>query len=34
MKQWIEDEGVGSNGQQVARFQVLKQLHEKLDYME
>jgi ribonuclease HI len=31
---WIEDGGVGSNGKQVAHYQVLKRLHEKLDYME
>lgn len=34
MEQWIEDDGVGSNGNQVAHFQILKQLHETLDYME
>jgi ribonuclease HI len=34
MERWIEGDGVGSNGRQVAHFQVLKQLHETLDYME
>jgi ribonuclease HI len=34
MERWIEDDGVGSNGRQVAHFKVLKQLHETLDYME
>jgi ribonuclease HI len=34
MDQWIENDGVGSNGQRVAHFQVLKELHDKLDYME
>jgi ribonuclease HI len=34
MERWIEDDGVGSNGEQVAHFQVLKQLHETLDHME
>ncbi|CAO2650720.1 Nn.00g020120.m01.CDS01 [Neocucurbitaria sp. VM-36] len=34
MEQWIENEGVGSSGTQVAHFEILEQLHEKLDYME
>jgi hypothetical protein len=34
MEQWIENGGVGTNGTQVAHYQVLKQLHGKLDYME
>ncbi|KAF1841128.1 ribonuclease H-like protein [Cucurbitaria berberidis CBS 394.84] len=34
MEQWIENEGVGSRGTRVAHFEVLKQLHDKLDYME
>lgn len=31
---WIENDGIGSNGTQVAHFDTLKQLHEKLDHME
>lgn len=31
---WIENDGIGSNGQKVAHFDVLKSLHEKLDWME
>ncbi|KAF1831854.1 hypothetical protein BDW02DRAFT_504337, partial [Decorospora gaudefroyi] len=34
MEQWIENDGVGSNGRQVAHFPVMRQLHERLDYME
>jgi ribonuclease HI len=34
MERWIENDGAGSNGRQVAHFGVLKQLHDKLDYME
>lgn len=31
---WIENDGIGSTGERVAHFEVLKQIHEKLDYME
>ncbi|CAE7010499.1 hypothetical protein CFE70_001904 [Pyrenophora teres f. teres 0-1] len=31
---WIENGGIGSEGRRVAHFQILKQLHEMLDYME
>jgi ribonuclease HI len=34
MEQWIEDDGIGSNGKKVAHFDMLRGLHEKLDYME
>ena len=34
IKRWIENNGVGSNGRQVAHFQVLKRLHDRLVYLE
>jgi ribonuclease HI len=30
---WIEAGGVGSRGKKVTHYEVLKQVHEKLDYM-
>jgi ribonuclease HI len=33
MERWIEDGGIESNGKEVAHFEYLKALHEKLDYM-
>jgi hypothetical protein len=34
VEEWIENGCVGYKGVQVAHYQVLKRLHEKLDYME
>jgi hypothetical protein len=34
METWIENDGVGTNGRQVAHFEVLKRLYDKLDYMD
>ncbi|KAH7388613.1 ribonuclease H-like domain-containing protein [Pyrenochaeta sp. MPI-SDFR-AT-0127] len=34
IEQWIEDNGMGSSGRQVAHFDVLKHIYEQLDYME
>lgn len=31
---WIENDGIGSRGRKIAHYQRLKELHEKLDYME
>lgn len=34
MEGWIENNGIGASGRRVAHFDILKKLHEKLDYME
>jgi ribonuclease HI len=34
MEQWIKKKGIGFDGKKVAHFELLKALHEKLDFME
>ena len=34
MQRWIENDGVGTNGEPVAHFKVLKELHDMLNGME
>jgi ribonuclease HI len=34
MEGWIQEDGIGSKGRRVAHFDILRQLHDKLDHME